>query len=296
MFKIHSHNRTSVVTGKLADMPALLDVANTPEQNRERWQKNIERMTDPFSRIDFGGVKSIDDARALFMTEGWQDGADRARREIPSLKLADLAPESAGMKRRRIFADAGDTVRVEAALAGKWETAYETRARRTVRQPLTLSIGCAFGGNADVNHRMFFWTGLQMAALCDLLEGAGWRVELRALKANDFGRYNVHAQDWTVKQADQPLRLDTALSLFGHAGVYRTFGWAGNGATYHKTPANGGVVQEGDEMRRTFDGLARAGIIPPLSLIVPQAFSREQALTNLRAALKAVREGQAVAA
>lgn len=295
MFQIHSHNKTSVVTGKLADMPALLEAGNVPELNADRWQKNIDRLADPFAP-DFGGVKTLDDARALFVTEGWQDGADRARREIPNLKLADLAPESAGMKRRRLFADAGDTLRVESALAGKWETAFETRARRTVRQPLTLSIGCAFGSNANTSHAEFFWTGLQMAALCDLLEGSGWRVELRALKANDFGKHEVHAQNWTVKQADQPLRLDTALSLFGHAGVYRTYGWAGNCATYHKVPANLGVVQEGNEMRGTFDALARAGIIPPLSLIVPQAFSREQALTNLRAALKAVREGQAVAA
>jgi len=295
MFRIESHNSTSVVAGTLADMPALLEVANIPEINRERWQKNIDRITDTFAP-DFGGVKSIDDARALFMTEGWQAGADRARREIPTLPLADLVPEVVSMKRRRTFADQGDTLRIDTALAGNWDSAWETRSRRASRTPTTLSIGCAFGANGGVGHAEFFWTGLQMAAVCDLLENAGYRIELRALKANDFGTRSVHAQDWTVKQADQPLRLDTALSLFGHAGVYRTYGWAGNCATFKKTPSNNGVVQEGHEMTATFAKLAKAGVIPHISLIVPQAFSREQVITNIRAALAAVRAGLVMAA
>ena len=295
MFRMTMRHKTSIVTGSLDSMAHLLDEHNIPALNRSRVEKTRERLANG-DRRQFGNVASFEDAARILMTDGWQSGLVRARAEIPTLPLADLVPEAVAMKRRRVFAEDGDTLRVESALAGNWDRAWETRARRATRQPVTLSIGCGFGNNGGVSHDEMFWCGLQMAALVDLLEGAGFRIELRALKMNTFGAVNRHVQDWTVKQSDQPLRLDTALSLFGHAGVYRTFGWLGNLATEHKVPDGLGLVATGDEMLDAFDSLAKASAIPPLSLIVPTATSRDEAIKNLRAALKAVRTGQAVAA
>ena len=296
MFRMHTDtpSTTSLVSGSVADMAALLDVANIPEHNHDRWQRNVDDLANAYGHLrleSFGGLSSITEAKEIFERQGWQDGADRARAEIPSLNLGDFAPEAVAMKRRRAFADAGDTLRVEAALSGNWDRAYETRTKKTTRQPVTLSVGCAFGGPGEISHAEMFWNGLQMAALCDLLEGAGWRIELRALKANNFGTTGkIHAQDWTVKQSDQPLRLDTTLALFGHAGVYRSHGWAALSASSYKNPGNGGHVQRGAVLVETFRRLAAASIIPPLSLIIPQAYSREEAVRNLTAALAALKD------
>lgn len=292
MFRILSTDSDSVVAGTLSDMAGLMDGANIPENNRELWGRDLGNIGQGYG-IDFGGLKSAEEGARIFTADGWQAGADRARAELPFLPLADLAPEAVAMKRRRTFADAGDSLRIDAAMAGNWDRAWETRARRTSRQPVTLSIGCAFGGNSEIDHNAMFWNGLQMAALCDLLENAGWRIELRALKANDVNGKQVHAQDWTVKQADQPLRMDTTLALFGHAGVYRTFGWAGNKASAFRAPSTGGSVQTGATMRKTFDRLTRAGLIPPLSLIVPPAYTYNALLANIRAAMDAIRQGAA---
>jgi hypothetical protein len=40
----------------------------------------------------------------------------------------------------------------------------------------------------------------------------------------------------------------------------------------------------------TFRRLSASSIIPPLSLIIPQAYSRAEAVRNLTAALKAVKD------
>lgn len=296
MFRMTRHNQTTLVSGSLDTMQHLLDEANIPAVNRHRVEPMRERRRSGWrDHYTFGNVGSFEDARDLLIADGWQEGVDRARAELPTLPLADLVPEAVAMKRRRVFGEDGDTLRVDAALAGQWDRAWETRARRSSRQPVTLSIGCGFGANGGVSHDNLFWCGLQMAALVDLLENAGFRVELRALKVNNFEGGTHHAQDWTVKQADQPLRLDTALSLFGHGGVYRTFGWLANFATELQTPDNLGTVATGDAMLRHFNALASASVIPPLSLIVPTATSRVDAIENLRAALRAVREGLAVA-
>lgn len=271
-------------------MAALLETANIPDKNKKRHEKGLESYGNGLSRNSFGGLQTTAEAVAIFRESGWQEGETRARAEMPSLGLSDLAPEAVSVKRRRMFADEGDTLRVDAALAGNWDYAYETRRKRSSRTPVTLSIGCAFGGNGYISHSQMFWCGLQMAAICDLLEGAGWRIELRALKANDFGNGRTHCQDWRVKDADQPLRLDTTLALFGHAGVYRCFGWLANNASAHTTPSNYGYVLEGDAMKKAFATLANAGAIPPLSLVIPPAYTRDEAINNLRTALNTVRE------
>lgn len=291
MFQIHTTNNKcmDVVRGTAQDMLSLLHTENVPEPNRDRHAKTLDEYGEiKRPTMCFGGLTATDQARGIFAETGWPDGEERARAEMPGLGVADLAPEASAPKRRRAFADEGDTLRVEMALSGNWGVAYETRRKRQTRIPVTVSIGCAFGANANVGHRDMFWNGLQMAAICDLLESAGWRVELRALKANDIGRH-VHCQDWTVKQADQPLRLDTTLALFGHAGVYRCFGWLANSASAFKTPANFGTVLKDGDMTRAFRTLQDSGVIAPLSLILPPAFSREAVVRNLRHALESVR-------
>jgi len=286
----------SIVQGTAADLPALLDDANIPELNRAYTaEQRIEaKLADPYSGISFGGLRSSAEAAAIFTTDGWQDGEQRARREVATMNLGTLVPEATSVRRRRVIGDAGDDVRVEAALAGNWDRAFESRARRATRQPVALSIGCAFGAGAAVSHEQLFWSGVQMAALCDLLEDAGYRIELRALKANRWPSA-IHLQDWTVKHADQPLRWDTTLALFGHAGVYRTFGWAANGCSRVKIPHGAGEVLQREEFTTHLNRAAAAGLIAPLSLIVPAAYSRGDALGNLRTALVAVREGRAAA-
>jgi hypothetical protein len=294
----HHGTTYSVVAGTAADLPAALDLDRVPEHNREHAESmRIGDAKYTNHGVDFGGLRTVDDAVAIFTTTGWPEGEARARAEVARMPLGDMVPEATSMRRRRVIGDAGDDVRVEAALAGNWERAFESRARRATRQPVALSIGCAFGGPGHVSHREIFWTGVQMAALCDLLEGAGYRIELRALKLNQYPD-GIHAQDWTVKHADQPLRWDTTLALFGHAGVYRTFGWAANHLTTLTVPEPGGVVLKGAEFLRHFTSLSSpsCGMVAPLSLVVPAAYDRDDALANLRTALAAVREGQAAAA
>ena len=126
--------------------------------------------------------------------------------------------------------------------------------------------------------------------MTDLLEGQGWRVELRAVKANEMGSAGTHIQDITVKLADQPMRDDAVMALFGHAGVYRVYGWAGNLHTSLKVPQNLGHVKTGADLSAAVSRAADAGLIHPASLIVPQAYSRDEAVQNLRAALASVRK------
>lgn len=271
------------------DLPSLLTGTLVPPVNAGRFEALQGQWGNIRHGWQWGDVASLDDVKALFAS-GWDAGAEKARGAIAALPLADLTPEALVMKRRRVYRDAGDTVRVEAALAGDWDRAFETRAKRLSSAPAALSICCAFGGQGGVQHDEFFWTGVQMACLTDLLEGQGWRVELRAVKANEMGSAGTHIQDITVKLADQPMRDDAVMALFGHAGVYRVYGWAGNLHTTIKVPFGLGNVHTGAALTAEINRAADAGMIHPASLIVPQAYSRDAAIANLRAALASVRK------
>jgi hypothetical protein len=270
------------------DLPTLLTGDQVPPVNAQKFDGLRGNWSGIHTGWQWGDVASLDDVKALFAA-GWDAGAEKARGAIAALPLADLTPEALVMRRRRVYRDAGDTVRVESALAGDWDRAFEGRAKRLSSAPAALSIACAFGACGGTSHDDFFWTGVQMACLTDLLEGQGWRVELRAVKANEMGSAGTHIQDITVKLADQPMRDDAVMALFGHAGVYRVYGWAGNYHTSIKVPYGMGTVLTGHDLTAAVAKAADAGMVHPVSLIVPQAYSRYAAIANLRAALASVR-------
>lgn len=302
MIRIESHTVAgkahTLAQGTAADLATIHDnVDKIPEVNRQRYANTFETWGESArSGMDFGGLDTVQQAAAIFQHEGWRAGEERARREIPTLGLAQLAPHATSRKRRRMFTDEGDTLRIDHALAGNWERAYESRQKRQTNTPTVLSIGCAFGSNADMTQGKMFWAGVQMAAITELLESSGWRIELRALKVNDFYGQNIHVQDWTVKQADQPLRWDTTLALFGHVGVYRGLGWAGNMFTAATVPYGMGTVATGKDMLKAVNRFAGAGVIPPVSIVLPLATSRCEVIVNISNALEEIRKTTGAAA
>lgn len=279
---------TALVVPSPSDLPSLLTGDKVPECNRERFkrlQKTQWKCISPGS--SWGDVSSLSEVEQLF-SNGWDAGAVKARTESASFPVSDLTLEALVMRRRRVYRDAGDTVRVESALAGDWDRAFETRAKRQSSAPSALSICCAFGGAGVVSHDEFFWNGVQMIVLTDLLEGQGWRVELRAVKVNQYVD-STHVQDITVKSSDQPLRQDLAMALFGHAGVYRVYGWAGNLHSVFTVPHNLGRILVDDKLVKALGSASDAGLVHPASLVVPQAYNRDAVMQNIRAALARVK-------
>jgi len=74
-----------------------------------------------------------------------------------------------------------------------------------------------------VTAEQLFWQGAAAACVTDLLESAGYRVEVYATNCSDHhnGKTVVRVR---VKEADQPTRLDTLAAVMCHAGIYRIFG------------------------------------------------------------------------
>jgi HEPN domain-containing protein len=262
------------------------DDAIEPHNRTVSWPKKV-RIQPEAPAGWYGDIHTMSQARTLF-ENGWRDGAARAaelRRELDS-----VIPSGTILRRVRTRSDDGDDLRIDAVLAGDWENAYDTRKLARMTSNNVISVSGGWIANAGVPHRNLIWNAVQMIVLCDALEDAGWRVELRAID----GTWQSHGYgivtDVMVKQAEEPMRADLIAATFGHAGVYRTLGFAAlhtsqKALDYALGTAFGsaGVPHKITDVARSF---AEKGLIPPLSHAMPRADSLDTARNNLRAAVR----------
>jgi hypothetical protein len=128
-----------------------LATQQAPEVNKES-QTVIERN----QRTGFCGGRTIQSS-AAFVKAGWPEGGKRIKQLCAN--LADLLPTPKDRKRRIRWADDGDTLDPDRALAGQWDVAYRKASRRFMTGSTVINLYCAWGGNAHLSQEQLFWPG-----------------------------------------------------------------------------------------------------------------------------------------
>ena len=269
--------RMNVAT--LADLTA----ADAPAMNREGFDKEARSIGGAW----YGGLASIDDARALFAA-GWQAGADRAESLRPA--LANVIPAGTITRRRRVTGDHGEELRIDAVLAGNWDAAYTRREMVRASDPAVISIAAGWMAAASTSHEDLIWNALQAIVLTDALEQAGYRVELRAIDGATTTQHHGFRQvlDLTMKAPEEPLRADLVAAMIGHGGVYRTLGFKAMWCVPMQQQGSLGRCFYGKDQRQAITDAVDAGMIPPVSYVLPRADSADAARANLTAAVAAL--------
>jgi hypothetical protein len=249
---------------------------------------------DMASRSDwYGGLTSVADALKL-IEDGWSAGAERAAAAsdgIPSDQLA--RPES--VRRRLVWGEEGDRLDWQKVLDGDHDTAWGRSKRRRTSAPRMISLASTYGGNCNRSAEELFWTGAQMVVTAELLQAAGYQVQVRGIAvnaSNDWTMRKVNARqviDIVAKDYDEPLRLDMLAAVFSHAGVFRTYGFQclvrcpwpiGRGL--------GRMVDEPDAIQQAADN----GWIVAPDVFLPSAYNQETAVKNIVAAIQAIEAKQ----
>lgn len=159
--------------------PSIHYVANElkiGERHIKRHRDNRERHDG--SR-DWYGVETHKDVERLAET-GWKEGADRAIETIKSLNVKDLFLPS--RRRKRVFADSGDTLDMQRLWNGQLDTAWHTTAKAVSRgkSRATVTILCEMTAPHYVDSHEFFWRGAASLVLTKALEESGRRVKIIA--------------------------------------------------------------------------------------------------------------------
>jgi hypothetical protein len=230
----------------------------------------------------FGGLTDIEQARDLYR-RGWPEGA---RRTIDAKdSIGDVVPAATERRRVRRFTDDGDSLRLDQVLAGDWDNAWESRVMAPMPATRTVSIACGFIAMADVSAEGIMWNAVQAIVLTDLLESAGYRVELRAVDAVDVDGRALHVVDMLLKTADRALDPDTVAATIGHAGVYRSLGFGAMCCQPTDTNHSLGSNPSSSLLSAGIDAAIAAGAIEPISYRLPRGDSQLAAVANIRRAL-----------
>src|SRR5207247_4267637 len=116
------------------------------------------------------------------LENGWPDGAKRLA-EFAG-KLASEVPQAKSIRRRLRWADEGDEVCNDRLRSGLIDQGWRSMHRAPLVAPQTVVIETAWGGSFSRTAEELFWQGAAAAVLTDVLENAGYRVEIFASRVN----------------------------------------------------------------------------------------------------------------
>lgn len=184
-------------------------------------EKRASRESGNGPLVKWRGTPTFEAAMAL-ATGGWAEGRDeieRLRAELVGRLEGQLRQQELVLDVQGLCMDMG---LVTEGAPECWLDARDTDERRAggriVRVVMDGVVSCAIG------HDTIRARGAAVAALCDLLESVGRRVELTLmwpLSARGGGDKALIAAYTPVKQADEPLQVDQLAFALMHPSMLR---------------------------------------------------------------------------
>lgn len=209
----------------------LADLAKRPHpQSIRKWTElHTMRGSSPACAVGqtmehWLGVESFETARKFIDSAQWPEGAAMVRKLADS--LLEIAPP-VSVKRRRVWADHGDSFDIHRAYAGRLDAAWQRAMRQQSRAPRPVRVVI------EPNHTWTFkaanlqWAGAAAVALSDLLTEAGYSVEIVMRKRSrmDTPKCEIFEMTAQVKSPLMPLDINAlaatvALPAFVRMVVY----------------------------------------------------------------------------
>jgi len=239
----------------------------------------------------WGGFKHSREAGEL-LSKGWAAGYQRIRK-LQSELAADL-PSPTSRRRRSCWAEDGDSLDPDRAMAGQWDTAYRVAKRQWAPGSTSVDIAFVWGGDYQANAEELFWTGAATLAAAEVLEEAGYNVRLVAISAIAsgvvFGAMSYHGV--VIKDAEEPMRPDALAAIACHAGIFRTLGLRAHLLAAHELGPGCGKPRQNwpSGTGSTYEALMRTGILDAGAITVGAAYTKERAREAAQQILKQVAE------
>lgn len=227
-----------------------------PEKNLRR----VERIFPQDGHHDsqwYGSVRSWEEA-AKVLRQGWPEGAQQAK-DLAEI-IGGVLPEPESVRRRVRWSDddGGELDRDKLYTSGiegafRSTTKVKQRATRSLRIVANWSISAWFTAS------QLAWNGAAIVALVDLLEAADYRVELSlALPVQQHGgNRSISMPVVRIKRSQDPLDVNAVAAVAGHAGIYRSFGFAAICSSPHKIGDTLGACLQ---VKQAWEQAVKAGV------------------------------------
>ena len=157
------------------------------------------------------------------LRDGWTEGAARLS-ELSEHVLSASSAES--IRRQIVRGSEGDDLDIHRVYCGGLDTAWTKRKRAARTAPPTITLVSILGCSFRIDAEKLFWRGAAMAKLSDILQEAGYNVEILAVlaafglcKSKDVRSVVGHVIP--VKRADMPLDICSVATTICLPGFWR---------------------------------------------------------------------------
>lgn len=276
---------------EMHEIPDLLEIGLPSDTNRDLWERTKrERLAGSDAPLIWYGGQTLAETSAMLKT-GYTKGAKKAAELARQIERE--MPDPVSRKRKLIWSDNGDEIDRDRIYSGQIEVAWRTTKRKPQRAPQVISIAVPWGDNCGTGNEEMFWPAAAAIALTDLLEKAGYSVDLRAISVGHHYDDGSHytGLEITVKHPNEPLRPDAVAAVF-HAGSFRYFGIPAIAGT--PNPINDGYGScQGLENGMPI--LTAAKLTDPAHLALKHVYSGDAAKTEVLRQLKLLESGNFMA-
>lgn len=206
------------VTLTVTELLAMVHTMPTNPCNAREWRDlRASNLDDP---THFGGTWDENQSRSSY-----PQGRDfLAQLKVPT-HLENL--RVASIRRQRRLAEVGETFLYERARAGYPDCFVNLQRERRPTGGTTIKLVAPIGGNVSVLAKDLIFPGLVAAKFTDVLESAGYRVELWGCQSSrdcfldDSDRRFSRTFNIPLKSANEPLDIDKVLLVLCCPGFFR---------------------------------------------------------------------------
>lgn len=208
----------------------------TPHENHKETWERYEGYDS-----EFRGATATETRKRV--EKGWPE----AIRKIDKLsdKIAvDLVAKTRKRKKKR--GDFGEEYDLHRAYSGSYETAWDRLEKRQVTGPSNLTIVSDLTISAWTKHEELFWRGAASVALVDILENAGYQVEVLTVFCGTNDHSDMERKDRptacqiVTKRHDMPLDKESLAGAICCPGFLRLYAFQWN-CTFGDVPITSGL-------------------------------------------------------
>lgn len=217
IYEYDPKSKTSVILWESVAEPHPDRLTFKRESNRSNAKRNFAYKADDNQR--WYGAASVEELQQRLKT-GWAEGVKKL--EAIAIKELD-APLS--VRRRRIRADQGDEVDMQAVWRGDLSRAWSKTRRANRTGVRSLSIIIDLGASAGTSANQLFWRGASALRLADQLLTAGYNVAIygAATAIGAAASKSLNAVQFVeIKAEDAPFDMDKLAALTAMPGFFRT--------------------------------------------------------------------------
>jgi hypothetical protein len=233
----------------------------------------------------YGGLHKWSEAVNIVMN-GWPEGVAKAT--ALSEQISSKLPEPESLRRRLAWGDDGDELDYDKFRSQGIDGAFRRTIQRVQKAPRTIKIVGNYGMDGGNSADAIAWNGAQLVALLDILERADYMTELvlgDPTPVYGYGDPHISMPCIRLKTATDPLNMSALMAVAGHAGVFRSLGFAADCSSPRQmAPGVGGVCH----VREAWQVGVEKGVLEEPNCFIEQANSEKSALQNVIGALRQI--------